>query len=50
MKARQLQKELDAVKAEEAQLLDKAAKADLEIEAVGMAAVWKVSDFVDLKH
>lgn len=32
MKAQQLQKQLDAVKAEEAQLLDKAAKAALKVE------------------
>ena len=34
MKARQLQKQLDEVKAEEAQLLDKAAKAALKVEAL----------------
>ena len=34
MKAQQLQKQLDAVKAEEAQLLDKAAKAAFKVEAL----------------
>ena len=42
MKAQQLQKQLDAVKAEEAQLLDKAAKAALKVEAGDGGGVFRI--------
>lgn len=50
VKVQQLQKQLDAVKAEEAQLLDKAAKAALKVEALLAGDGGGVSDFfVDKK-